>query len=173
MDSKVEEKLLSFVPVLVNGNTERKIAQQFSVDGYPNVQFVTADGKSHGSISGYVATDEFLSKTSSALAAIGDIKLSSAYVKYLNSMAKKDYKEKKYRDSLLRVTELKQFGIDEKKMKKALNVREKIETFANKQLEKARKVHAENPRKAKKALEAIAKEFMGLPAAEEARKLLG
>ena len=65
------------------------------------------------------------------------------------------------------------FGVEEKKMKKALDVRAKIETFANKQLEKAKKVHAENPRKAKRALEAIASEFMGLSAAEEARKLLG
>ncbi|MCA8961232.1 MAG: thioredoxin family protein [Planctomycetes bacterium] len=173
VDPQVVAELTSFVPVIVDGDTEKATCQKYGVSGYPNIKFVTSDDKRHAEVAGYVDTKSFLAKVADAKKSIGEVKFDPKYVRYLSTSAKKLHKEKKYHDALLTILEIQNSGADEKTVGQAAKLKEKIEKTATEALEKAKRVRENDPAAARKLFETIKKEFFGLEAAKEAAKLLG
>lgn len=170
----VQTVMNSFVPVLVDGDTEKEIVGKFSVNGYPHVKFVDTTEKSHGQIEGFVATNEALGKVQAAAKAAPQQRPSKDYKKIYaasQDLAKAMAKQK-YTDALKAIQELEKAphkGLD---LLRAQVAKAEIVKIAQKELDEAKALIESKPDKAKSELMKISKTYAGLEIAEEAKKLV-
>lgn len=174
VDADVVKELQLYVPVIVDGDTEKETAQKYGVQGFPHIVFETLAGKKLGTVGGYVPTAEFLGKVRGATKAAGPVKFTKAYVKLMKAsaalktaMEKEDYP--KALEAIEDIEGVKHSGSD---LTAALAEKARIEGVATERLEAARKQMDTDAPEAKTQLRAITREFKGLPAAEQAKELL-
>ncbi len=168
-DPAINGELVGFIPVIVDGDTEKSVCSKFNVSGYPNLKFVSADGKVLTEARGYQNKSQFKEKLSTAYKALGKIELNPKYLESLEKTVKHHTRKKDYRKALLAILELEKAEAQSKKIEKA---KKKIEDIAAKNFERAKKIHAKSPEQAKELLEAIRKTFVGLNEATEAANML-
>lgn len=163
----------TFIPVLVDADTEKEVIQKFSVHGFPHLKFLDATEKSHGVISGFVDTSEALNKMRAAGKAAPQGRPSKEYkdiYKASLSLAKAMAK-KKYADALEEIAKLGEFSHKGMDFEKAKIAKAEILVIAQKEFEEAKALIESKPDKAKSELTKFARTFKGLELAEEAKKL--
>jgi len=172
-DQGVLTALTPFIPVLVDGDTEKGVLNRFSVSGFPHIRFVTPDGKEHGEVGGFVPTEEFLKSVQAATQSIGPIRYSKPYIKLMKAKAKltKALAKEKYKDALKAIADIEKVGHEGPDLSAALKEKAKIAEVAAARLEEAKALLESAPDQAKSLLGKLKTEFKGLPAAEQAAEL--
>lgn len=172
-NEEVKKSLQLFVPVIVDGDVEKKVMDKFGVRGFPTVKFVTADEQEHGTLRdrsprGVMAIADQTLKT------VGPIKLTKAFRNLMKSDAKLDkaIAKKKNKDAIKAINEIEEIGHKGVVFDKAMKEKKRITEVAEKQLAEAKGLMDESPGRAKTKLKKIARDFKGLEIADEANKLL-
>lgn len=167
------QRLSNFVCVIVDGDTEKEVCSKNGVQGYPDVRFMTLDGKTHAQVGGFVPVDQFLAQVDAALKSIGPIRPTKAYAKILKARAKLDkaVAKEKWKDALKAIDELEACKHEGPDLTAARRVKAELGEKASALLEEARSLLESDPKKAQALLKELAKDWKGLPAAEEAEKL--
>lgn len=162
-----------FVPILVDGDTEKDVCRKFSVTGYPNTRFLDASGKELGTIGGYVPADGFLQRLEAARTQVeGEIPLmpvrprqSKPWKAVVDALGKEDYP-----GALKALGTIEKAKPGARELRAVARARERIAAAAKEALEKALALADEEGKaqEALAALEKVAKDFKGLPEAKEA-----
>ena len=174
-NAEILQKLQVFVPVLVDGDTEKDVCTKFSVSGYPHIKFVTAgDEKVHGTIRGAAPDSDVSKQIDGALQSIGPIRLSKAYSKLLKAQrALKKAQEKGDPKKVLRaVADIEKIGHEGPELDAALAAKAALVTKATAELEAAQALLESDAKAGQAALKKIKSTYKGLEVAEQAAELL-
>jgi thioredoxin-like negative regulator of GroEL len=172
-DQQVIQKLQSFVPILVDGDTEKDVTSRMGIQGFPNVRFLTLDEKKHGEVRGAVPTATFLKQVDAALASIGPIRLTKTYKKLLKSMSKlkKALSKDKFKDALKAIKAVEKIGHEGPDLEAARAAKTGIAAKGEEALAEAKAMLESDPKKGASLLKKIQKDFKGLDVAKMAKEL--
>lgn len=182
----VQERLKSFVLVLVDGTKEPDVARQYDRHGTfeerPKafVRFASADETPAHPQLGFVGPmpwppewgDWFLKQSSAALDELGPVRPSKGYRSLLKAakQLKKALEKERYKSALAAIETIEKLNHPSAELEAANAARKLVAEVAAKRLAEAVALEKSDPDRAVILLRKVAKEFKGLDAAEEARK---
>lgn len=160
-----------YIPVLVDGDTEKDVLQKFGVGGFPTLKFMDSKGTVTGQM-GQRSADALIRSAEAAAKKAGS-RFSKAYMTLVKADAKlqKAMAKEKYKDALKAIKSIEGVGREGSHSMKAAKIKTEIEETAQKRFEEAKSLIESKPGKAKGQLKKISKEFAGLDVAAEAKKL--
>ncbi len=173
-DDNVAKELsnLGIIPVIVDGDVEKEAMGKYGVRGYPTIKFVSASGEAFGDLRDRSAAGVI----AQAKGAVEKIKprFTKKYTKILKAMMKMDkaLAKKNYKNALKAISAVEMTGHKGSDYKRALGEKSKIQGMAKEQIAEAKKLMESSPTKAKSILKKVQKNFVGLPEADEAKKLI-
>ena len=162
-----------FVPILIDGDdpNEKKVMARYGVRGYPTLKFANAKGDVVGEMGQRTAAG--LSASAKSAFDSAKVRLTKPFKKIMIARQKltKAVAKGKHRDALKAIKDIEKVGHKGADLEIAKAEKKKIETLAKKQFDEAKAMVESKPAKAKRELKKIAKDFVGLPLADEAKKL--
>lgn len=164
-----------FVPVLVDGASDKEFGTTYGVSGYPMSVFADPKGKKVDVIEGYVETPQFLDQMKAALKKIGPVQLKKAAKELQDSAAvlAKAREKNDWKGVIRAALAIEKIGHDGREMQAARDGKKAAGAEGGKRFAEAKKLKAEDKLpEARAALVKIVAEFDGLDVAVEAKKLL-
>ena len=162
-----------FVPVLVDGDEERNALGSYSVRGFPTVKFLNSQGREIKDAGYARQANVFIALVEATAKEIGKPKLHKDYVTFVKESAKleKAMAKKRYKNAIKAIKAIEVVGREGKIPTAAAAEKAKLVEIAQTQMEEAKALIEETPKRARTKLKKISKEFAGLEIAEEAKKL--
>lgn len=161
-----------YIPVFVDGDTEKEALSKYGVQGFPTLKFMDSQGTVTGEMRGRSPAG-LISASKAAVDSIGRLQLTKPYMTLLKETAKlnKAVAKKKYKDALKAIAKIEGLGHDGSGVKAAMQEKAKIQEVAQTRFDEAKSHLEGKPKKAKKLLKKLSKDFAGLELADEAAEL--
>ena len=168
--AEVKKITSHFVPILVDFDAEKKVAEKYGVTKLPTLKFLRTDGETLAGVEGAADNGGVIDMARTALRKNGRIKLTGRFKPIWKEARalEKALEKKDYPAALRAITALEKNGHEGPELIRAQRERSTLEGIALKRFEEAEKTAKKNPGPARKLFEGIAREFQGLEVAKRA-----
>lgn len=171
-DEACKKTLANFVLVIIDGEKEPEARKKYPFKNYPFVKFVNPAGDRLCEIWESANPTAFEMAAGRGLGKHGQIRFTPAYARevVVGDRLKTAMPLKEYREAIRCVTEIEKLNHAGKILDAAIAAKAELQAEAQKCLAAARKTAAQDPDNGSTLLKAVARDFEGLPEADEAAK---